>query len=138
MDKKVLILELYYSDKYTASEIAKKLNISNAYITKIIKKDTRYYDEKIQRKNINKERNIKQTTQYMKKKREEKRVLNAIVKQQHIQAVSELSSGQAMLSNRAFREWNKTAYKYNEKKNCYEFDKKLGKSYAVPRYIKIY
>ena len=74
----------------------------------------------------------------MQKKREERKTLNAIVKQQHIQAVSELSSGQAMISNRAFREWNKSAYKYNEKKNCYEFDKKLGKSYAVPRYIKIY
>lgn len=138
MDKKEIILRLYYDDKNTATQIAKQLNISNAYITKIIKTDVRYCYEKSQRKKLNKEKNIKQTIQYMEKKREEKRVLNAVVKQQHIQATSELSSGQAMLSNRAFREWNKSAYKYNEKKNCYEFDNKLGKSYAVPRYIKIY
>ena len=74
----------------------------------------------------------------MRKKREEKIALDAIVKKQHIQAVSELSAGKAMISNRAFREWNKSAYRYNKKKKCYEFDKKLGKSYAIPRYIKIY
>lgn len=138
MDKKRLILKLYYHDKCTANEIAKQLNVSNAYITKVINKDARYYDEKTHRKNLNKQRNIEQTKKYMQKKREERKTLNAIVKQEHIQAVSELSSGQAMISNRAFREWNKSAYKYNKNKNCYEFDKKLGKSYAVPRYIKIY
>ena len=138
MDRKTLILKLFYDDKYTASEIAKQLNVSNAYITKVINKDSRYYDEKIQRRNLNKQKNINQNKEYMRKKREEKIALDAIVKKQHIQAVSELSAGKAMISNRAFREWNKSAYRYNEKKKCYEFDKKLGKSYAIPRYIKIY
>lgn len=36
MVRKTLILKLFYDDKHTASEIAKQLNVSNAYITKFI------------------------------------------------------------------------------------------------------
>ena len=58
MDRRTLILKLFYDDKHTASEIAKQLNVSNAYITKVINKDSRYYAEKIQRKNLNKQKTL--------------------------------------------------------------------------------
>ena len=50
MENKELIIKLYFIDRLTATSIAKELNVSNAYITKIIKQDTRYYEEKEKRK----------------------------------------------------------------------------------------
>ena len=54
----------------------------------------------------------------------------------HNQASAELSKRQRM-TNMAYRNWNKSAYKYNEKKKRFEFDEKLGRSYDVPKYIKV-
>ena len=54
----------------------------------------------------------------------------------HNQASQELSKGKR-LSNLAYRNWNKSAYSYNKAKKRYEFKKELGRSYDVPKYIKI-
>ena len=54
----------------------------------------------------------------------------------HNQASQELSKGKR-LSNLAYRNWNKSAYLYNKAKKRYEFKKELGRSYDVPKYIKI-
>lgn len=38
----------------------------------------------------------------------------------------------------AYRNWNKSAYSYNEKKRRFEFkEDELGRSYDVPKYIKV-
>ena len=37
----------------------------------------------------------------------------------------------------AYRNWNKSAFTYNEKKKRFEFREELGRSYDVPKYIKV-
>lgn len=54
----------------------------------------------------------------------------------HNQASRELSQPKR-LSNMAYRNWNKSAFKYNEEKRRFEFDENLGRSYDVPKYIKV-
>ena len=54
----------------------------------------------------------------------------------HNQASQELSKGKR-LSNLAYRNWNTSAYSYNEAKRRYEFKEELGRSNDVPKYIKI-
>ena len=54
----------------------------------------------------------------------------------HNQASNELSAPRK-LNNMAYRNWNKSAFDYNEKRKRYEFKKELGRSYDVPKYIKV-
>ena len=135
MDNREKILKLYFEKKYRPIDIAMKLGISNSYITKIIKSNPSYLTEKEERKVQNKLKNIEQTKEYIKNKRIQNAILDAQIKQQHIQATIELSGGKN-INNRAFRKWNSSAYKYNDKKKRFEFKNKLGRSYAVPKYVK--
>ena len=58
------------------------------------------------------------------------------MKNLHDQASMELSVPRK-LSNMAYRNWNKSAYKYNQEKSRFEFRKGLGRSYDIPKYIKV-
>ena len=51
MDKKAIILNLFFEKHNKVKDIASVLGVSSAYITKIIKTDARYADEKLTRKN---------------------------------------------------------------------------------------
>lgn len=50
MDKKEQILDLYFNKHLKQTEIAEKVNASQQYISKIIKKDGRYENEKSSKK----------------------------------------------------------------------------------------
>lgn len=131
------IINLYYEKHLKVKEIAKILNCSSAYITKIIKQDSKYINEKEYRANKSKiSRRISQN-KFVKAKREQRRIDDnyAYVESQHRQAVAELSKTNH-LSNENYRKWNSSAYIYNPSKRRYEFDSKLGRSYDVPKYIK--
>lgn len=106
-------------------EIAKELKISNAYITKIIKKDPRYIDEKNFRKSQNKIKNVVETKEYINQKRSINSILDSYMKKQHIQASIELS-GRSSISNRAYRKWNSSAYKYNDKTKTYNLKRNIN------------
>ena len=134
---KEIIIDLFYIEHLKVKEIAENVNLSSAYITKIIKQDARYNSEKLYRKNLsNKKRKIDKN-KYIKNKRELKRIEDnySIVQAQHNQASRELSKSNH-LSNESYRKWNYSAYKYNSSKRRYEFDEKLGRSYDIPKYIK--
>ena len=45
-------------------------------------------------------------------------------------------SQRSYLTNESYRKFNSSAYKYNPSRHRYEFDEKLGRSYAIPKYIK--
>ena len=136
MDRKKKIIRLYYDEKMKATDIAKKCKVSNQYVSEVIQKDQRYNNEKESRKEQVKINKKNYTDKKIKEIRDRNVQLGAYMEQQHLQASRELSGGRSIISNRAFWEWNKSAYKYNKSKKCYEFDKKLTRSYAVPRYIK--
>ena len=131
------IISLYFSEHLKVKEIAEKINVSSAYITKLIKKDTRYMQEKEFRQEIQKQKRRLSQNEFIKKKREKQRIEDnyLLLQEQHNQAVRELSQS-SHLTNENYRKWNISAYKYNPSKNRYEFDKALGRSYDVPEFIK--
>lgn len=131
------ILNLFYIEHLKVKEISVIVNTSSAYITKIVKQDTRYLQEKEYRKSIsNAKRKVAQNN-FVKNKRENKKIEDnySIVQFQHEQATRELSKSKH-LSNESYRKWNYSAYKYNPSKKRYEFNDILGRSYDVPKYIK--
>ena len=127
MSKKDEITKLYFVDRENPATIAKKLNISKSAVTQVLQKDDRYKKEKEVRKKQNK---IRHNEKF--KNRSE----DLILKRMHNQASQELSKGKR-LSNLAYRNWNTSAYSYNEAKRRYEFKEELGRSNDVPKYIKI-
>ena len=137
MENKELIIKLYFIDRHTATSIAKELKVSNAYITKIIKQDPRYYEEKEKRKEENIEKHIEKTKKYINLKRKQTSfdVEYALLRQAHEQASRELSGGNKPISNRAFRDWNTSIYKYNEKNKSYVLKKGITVGADVPKRI---
>ena len=115
------ILNLFYIEHLKVKEIAEKTKVTSAYITKVIKTDSRYMEEKNFRKEKSKEKRIQDNYEF--------------VQSQHIQASMELSKSKK-LTDENYRKWNTSAYKYNPSKHRYEFDESLGRAADVPKYIK--
>ncbi len=133
------ILKMFFQGKMRCKDIAEYLNVSNAYITKIIKKDSRYETEKYKRKELNKEKHNEKTKELIKKQRDKIRICHKVddlvLRKIHEQATMELSKN-SKLSDMAYRNWNTSAYKYNKAKKRFEFREELGKSYDVKKYLK--
>lgn len=136
-NSKKLIIKYFFYEHLKVKEIAEMLHISPSYITKIIKQDKRYSNEKEYRSNKSKEKRRLNQNRFIKHKREQKRIDDnfAFVEEQHRQASLELSKSKH-LSNESYRKWNISAYKYNPSKHRYEFDERLGRSADIPKYIK--
>lgn len=133
-----LILEKYFNEKKLQIEIARELNISKYKVSRVVSKDVRYPIEKEKRKSQNKKKNIEFTKKYMILKRKQKGVdiEYALLKQAHDQASRELSGGRKPMSNRAFRDWNTSIYRYNEKNKSYVLKKGINVGADVPKRIK--
>ena len=136
-NKKDKIIEMFFINHLSVKEIADSIGTSSAYITKIIKTDERYVMEKQYRKEKSKEKRKQDKNNFMKNKREQKRIDDnySFVQAQHYQATRELSKSRH-ITNETYRKWNSSAYKYNPLKKRYEFDEKLGRASDIPKYIK--
>ena len=134
------ILRLYFVEKLKQVEIAEKLKISANAVSKTLKKDERFLREKDIRKQINKRNRNKKIKNYVETKRKLKKEKDDMdymaVKARHNEASIELSAPRK-LSNIAYRNWNKSTYTFNEKRNGYELRKELGRSHDVPKFIKV-
>ena len=134
------ILELYFIKKLKQKDIAEKLKISKYKVSRTVTKDVRYITEKDERKARSKEKHSENTKRIVKRRREVVKFKNnsddLILKNMHNQASRELSKPKR-LSNMAYRNWNKSAYTYNQKRKGFEFRKELGRSRDVPKFIKV-
>lgn len=134
------IINMYFYEQKKPVEIAKELQIPKYTVTRVLQKDNRYLEEKQKRKIINKINHINKTKEYIKRQRKiiqfENKVDNLILKKMHKQASFELSKGKK-LSNIAYRNWNISAYSYDEVKKRFVFKSELGRSNDVPKYIKL-
>ena len=130
------IISNYYIKHQKVKEISEELGVSTAYITKIIKQDTRYSNEKQYRKERSKSKRKIDQNKFIKHKREKQRIEDnySALQAQHAQASRELSKSKH-LSNENYRKWNSSGYTYNPSKRRFEFDKNLGRSSDVPKYI---
>lgn len=139
-DRKEIILNMYFVEKLRPVDIAKKLDISKSAVTQVLRKDKRYVQIKQERKSKNQKKHIEATKEHIKTKRKIAQFKNnaddLILRNMHNQASAELSQTKKM-TNMAFRNWNKSAYSYNEKKRRFEFREELGRAADVPKYIKV-
>ena len=138
MDKIAMINELYFNEKKNLTQIAQIIDTSVSYISKILRKDERYKEEKEKRKKDNLIQRRETQKELIYTKRKNKKDTDYIdMKKQHEQAAKELSK-HSSIGNQDLRKWCSSAYKYNEKKKCYEFDtKNLLKPHDFPMYIKV-
>lgn len=134
VSNKEQIIELFYIKHLKPIDIALKLDISNAYITKIIKKDSRYNDEKEQRKQLNESKHKERTSEYIKLKQQSNRDSYEALKSQLKKDAEELSY-YFDISDRNFRKANSSAYHYNSKKKRFEIDRKLTVGFDVPKVV---
>lgn len=137
---KETILDMYFIEHLKPVDIAKELNVSKSAVTQVLQKDDRYSEEKERRKAENYRKHIKDTEERNTRVRKEKQFRNSVddlvLKNMHKQAGVELSAPKKM-SNMAYRNWNKSAYVYNERRKGFEFRKELGRSKDVPKFIKV-
>lgn len=132
------ILKKYFGDKMKQVDIATELNVSKYKVSRVVTKDPRYKTEKERRKESNRKKNREETKKYISKERKKKKddIAYEQLKQAHIQATMELSGGRKTISNRAFRNWNSSIYKYNEKNQSYQLKSGINVGADVPKTIK--
>lgn len=134
MKNNELIKKLYFEEKYNQTEIAKKLSISNKYVSKVLNNDPKYKEEKEKRKAISKEKHKNKTISYIRNKRK-KDITYDQLKQMHIQASRELSGGRKSINNRAYKKWNSSVYRYDNKTKSYILKKEIKTGYDVPKRV---
>lgn len=135
IDTKNFILDKYYNEHDKPTNIAKELNVHPSYITKIIKNDTRYIQEKEYRAEISRENRKITKREWIRNKRQNEadKELYEFVKQQHIEASKELSYS-SEISDLTYIKWNSSAYHRNSKGNLV-IDRKLKVGLDVPKSI---
>ena len=128
-----LILKLYFTDKLRVVDISKQLEISKSAVTQVLQQDEKYIYEKEVRKKQNKIKHNREIQKRVENKRKEKSSSDfQILKIMHEQASLELSGGKKTISNRAYRDWNPSIYKYNEKCKCYMLKSAIKVGADVP------
>lgn len=134
MDIKDRIINMYFNEKMKQKEIADKLHISKYKVSRIVSKNNMYLEEKERRKIENQEKHKNKKIEAIYLKRKKAQIENEILRKQHIQASLELSSS-STISNRAFKKWNSSIYRYNPKTKSYNVKSGIGLSYNIPKKI---
>lgn len=130
------IISKFYDFHEKPNDIAKELEVSPSYITKIIKKDDRYSSEKAYRQEISKENRKVSKREWIKNKRktEADKQLDEMLKKQHIEASKELSYSYEM-SDLAYVKWNRSAFVYDKNSSDLVLNKKLKYGADVPKRV---
>lgn len=137
MDKKEQILDLYFNKHLKQIEIAEIVNASQQYISKIIKKDERYEDEKSSRKSSNAEKRKIAQAEYQKnyvRKKDKDIAYEQLLAQQRQDAL-ELSYNSHPLSDYAFKKANSSIYTYDSIKNQFVMIKGIKAGFDAPKRI---
>lgn len=135
------ICELYFQSKMSFSEISRKFDICVSQVSRIVRKNENYINEKNKRIQETKIKRTKLSKQLMRKKRKsetkDKNDEKAILDYLHNQASAELS-GRRTISNRAFKNWNSSIYEFHNRTKEFRLKKEFKErvSYAVPKKIK--
>lgn len=135
--KKEEITVLYFQEGKSLTEISELVGVSISYISRILRKDARYANEKENRKADNLAQRRKKQKKLIYANRKNKIDLAyAVLLKQHEQDTKELSKT-SKLGDFALRKWCSSVYKYNNQKKRYEFkcDGAL-KPNDFPSYIK--
>lgn len=137
MDKKEQILDLYFSKHLKQKEIADRIDVSQQYISKTVKKDERYEQEKSSRKSINEEKRKIAQIEYQKNyvRNSKKDMIYEQLLELQKQDAIELSYHAHPLSDYACKKANSSIYHYDCNKNQYTMLKGIKASVDLPRRI---
>ena len=137
LDKKEQILDLYFDKHLKQIQISKMVNASQQYISKIIKNDKRYENEKSFRKSSNAEKRKITQAEYQKNyvRRKEKDIVYEQLLEQQKQDSIELSYNPYLLSDYAFTKANSSIYSYNSIKNQFVMIRGINAGFDAPKRI---
>lgn len=136
MSNKEKILDLYYNQHLKQNEIAKIVDTTTQYVSKVVRTDKRNIEEKEKRKKENSENRKIYLQEYFKTYNRPKRDDNSYEQMiaQQIQDSMELSFSNSNISDYAFVKWNSSAYHTNNKGNLV-IDRKLKVGFDVPKSV---
>ena len=136
MVNKEQILDLFYNSHLKQTEIAKIIEVSTQYISKIVKKDSRYEQEKEYRKKLSKEKRESYLKEFFKNYKRPKKVDDSYekMKAQLKQDSLELSFASGYISDFDFAKWNPNAYEVDKNGNL-KLVKGLKVSIDVPKAV---
>lgn len=136
MSNKEKILDLYYNQHLKQNEIAKIVDTTTQYVSKVVRTDKRNIEEKEKRKKENSENRKIYLQEYFKTYNRPKKDDNSYKQMiaQQIQDSMELSFSNSNISDYAFVKWNSSAYHTNNKGNLV-IDRKLKVGFDVPKSV---
>ena len=137
LEKKEQILDLYFNKHLKQKEIADIANTSQQDISKTIKEDGRYEQEKSSRKSINAEKRKIAQAEYQKsyvRSSKKDMIYEQLLELQKQDAI-ELSYNAHPLSDYACKKANSSIYRYDSKKNQYIMLNGIKASIDLPRRI---
>lgn len=132
------IIHLYYDEHLKSVEIAKIVNKTPQYISKVIKEDDRYkiekeykHNESIKRKRqYNKEYN----KTYIRKDKENKEEYYALL--ELLKRDSKILSTRTEMSDIDFAKWNRSIYQYDKKSSNLVLKNGINVTKDVPRIVR--
>lgn len=138
MNNKDKILKMYYEEKIKQNDIATLLEISQSYISQVIKKDDRYKSFKEDRHKKSMKKKAEYNKAYLANYERPKKIDNSY---QALQA--QLARDAQALSykndnymyNLAFTKWNRSVYKYDKYSSDLVLDKSINVTKDVPKRI---
>ena len=136
MSNKEKILDLYYNQHLKQNEIAKIVDTTTQYVSKVVRTDKRNIEEKEKRKKENSENRKIYLQEYFKTYNRPKKDDNSYEQMiaQQIKDSMELSFSNSNISDYAFVKWNSSAYHTNNKGNLV-IDRKFKVGFDVPKSV---
>lgn len=130
------ILDLFFNEHLEQIDIAKKLNVSKQYVSKIVRADSRYENTKQNKLQENATKRKEYLKEYFKtyKRPKQEDISYEQLKAQQLQDSLELSYSSGNINDYAFAKWNISAYHMNSKGNLV-LNKGLNVGFDVPRTI---
>lgn len=136
VDNKEKILNLFFNEHLKQVDIAKILNISKQYVSKLVKADSRYAEvkqNKLKENAIKRKEYLKDYHRTYKRPKQEDNSYEQL-KAQQLQDSLELSYSSGNINDYAFAKWNISAYHRNSKGNLV-LNKGLNVGFDVPKSI---
>ena len=138
MNNKDKILKMYYEEKIKQNDIATLLEISQSYISQVVKKDDRYKSFKEDRHKKSMKKKAEYNKAYLANYERPKKIDNSYQALQaqlarDAQALSYKNDN--YMSNLAFTKWNRSVYKYDKYSSDLVLDKSINVTKDVPKRI---
>ena len=129
------IIRLFYEEHKRPTDIAKQVGVVKSYVTKIIKRDKRYFEEKKRRKQESQERHKECKRKYIQKRRQEEKMQYLAMLVQ-IDKDNKYLSTKKELSDEAFTKWNRSAYEYCKNSSDLRLRNGINAGYNAPKRVR--